>query len=501
MTIDFEKIKDLHIVCIGDIMLDEFIYGSVARISPEAPVPVLKSKNNITMLGGVGNVVTNLHFLGAKVTVFSIIGQDTNGKKVLSLLEQYPNLESYVSVDSDIPTVTKTRFVSGKQHIMRYDQETHITLDEGMEAQIIQTIQDVCKNADAIIVSDYNKGFVTSKIKNAISNLDTKAYKIVDSKGTLKEYVGFDIVTPNVKEMENFTFTKITDGKTMGDAVDTFYKMYPFENILVTASEKGMYLFEKIGMKKNPLHIPAINMAGEDMAIEYSKVPVWRVHSEPAYNSNPVDVSGAGDTVVSALAVGRAMGMSNQYALEFASHCAAVSISKSGTSYVTVEELKARYNQIQCDYRDAARLKQKIVEQKQMGRTIGFVNGCFDLFHKGHLELLRKAKERCNYLIVGVNSDVTVKKLKGETRPINDEQTRCDILSSLKFVDEVVIFDEEDPRALILKVVPDFVFKGREYETKVIVEQVVLDNIHADLVFLDTHEQTTSSIISKIKSE
>lgn len=500
MIVDFEKINDLHIVCIGDIMLDEFVYGSVDRISPEAPVPVLKSKDKLEMLGGVGNVVTNLHHLGAKVTLFSAVGQDINGRKILSMLEKYGSLEPNILVDTTTPTITKTRFLSGKQHLMRFDTEYKTEITPEAEARIIQHIQEVCVNADVIIVSDYNKGFMTHAIRTAIAQLETKAYKIVDSKAPVKDYIGFDLITPNIKELENFTFESIKDKKGISQAIDIFYKMFAFKNILVTASEKGMFLYEKIGSKKNQMLAKDINGNPFPEFADFYKTPIWRVHNEPTYNNNPVDVSGAGDTVVAAMAIAKGLGLEHQYALQFATHCAAISISKSGTSYVTVDELKYRYNQLQYNYRDIDATKARVKEQKSNNRTIGLVNGCFDLFHKGHLELLRKAKEQCNYLIVGVNGDATIKKLKGEDRPIQDEQTRCDILSSLRFVDEVVIFDEEDPRALILRIVPDLVFKGADYKDKAMIEQTVLDKLECGVIFIDLLPNTsTTATIDKIK--
>lgn len=499
MKIDFEKIKDLKVVCVGDLMLDEFVQGSVNRISPEAPVPVLKSENVIAMLGGVGNVVANLHELGAKVTLFSTIGEDANGKKLLSMLGDYKNLEAYISVDKAIRTTTKTRFVSGKQHMLRHDQESKVTFTEEAEAQIIQSITDACQDADVLIVSDYNKGYMTDNIKFALARMQTKAYKIVDSKGTIGAYSnGFDLITPNIKELENFTMSSIVAGTST--LVDILYKMYSFPQILVTASEKGMYLYEKTSERMKKIENPiSKDMTGAPF-VHYEKSPVWRVHSEPAYNSNPVDVSGAGDTVVAAIAVGKGLGLDYQYILEFASHCSAISVSKRGTSTVTVDELKARYNEAVRDYGDVLSVQRRIKSQKQNGRSIGLVNGCFDIIHSGHLKLLKQAKEHCQYLVVAVNSDTIVKQLKGDSRPINDEATRCEMLASLKYVDDVVIFDEEEPTHIISELVPDMVFKGKEYEGKALVEQIVIDQLDIGLVFLETNDHSTTKIINKIQN-
>lgn len=488
MKIDFEKIKDLKIVCIGDIMLDAFVYGSVTRISPEAPVPVMKTSHTDYMLGGVGNVAVNLLNLGANVTLFAMIGEDDAGKRVAEMLEQYPNLEAYVYVDKTINTTTKTRFVSGHQHLVRIDQEDLTVLTPEIELLAEQALQDVCGNADVIIISDYNKGFVSNRIKQIIGKLQTHAFKIVDTKGDLHSFTNIDMVTPNIKELEKYSQSKISGPQDVSKALDLFYKNYAIANVLVTASEHGMILYEQLGLKPQ-----AYGTAPSQ--------PIWRVHAEPAYNNNPIDVSGAGDTVVAAVAIGVALKVDYQYVLEFASHCAAVVIGKKGTSFVSQEEIKHRYNLIVPNFRDQENLVAKIKQQKKLGRTIGLVNGCFDIIHAGHLELLKQARDVCNYLVVAINADTTVTQLKGPTRPINDEQSRGEMLLSLKYVDEVVIFDETNPTEIIKKIVPDFVFKGKEYEGRQLSEQQALDDLDVSVIFFDTKPTTTTAIIEKIRND
>lgn len=490
MKIDFNKIKELKVVCVGDLMLDEFISGTVSRVSPEAPVPVIKHGEIRRMLGGVGNVVANLLDLGAKVTLFSTVGEDSEGRTVLGLLQKYDALEAYISVDKETPTTTKTRFVAGKQHLIRYDKEARVSFTPEAEAAIIQSIKEACVDADVLIASDYNKGYLTSAIKESLAEIQGP-FKIVDSKGSIAEYAkGFDLITPNIKELEEFTVSKVADG--MDNVVTLFNLMYSFPNILVTASERGMTLYSKEGTRKS-------KKTAKDGSIYYMTEPVWKKCYEPAYNKNPVDVSGAGDTVVASFAIGKALGLSFQDVLEFASHCAAISVNKAGTSTVSVEELEKRYNQDYVDFRDLMPVLSRLDYQRGNGRQIGFVNGCFDMLHLGHLTLLKKARENCQYLVVAVNSDYAVKQLKGETRPINDEHSRCELLSSLKFVDEVVIFDELDPREILSKLKPSVVFKGEEYSTKTIIEQETIDSISARVEFLKTNDISTTKIINKIK--
>lgn len=488
MKIDFDKIKELHIVCIGDIMLDAFVYGSVERISPEAPVPVMKTTHTDYMLGGVGNVVVNLLNLGAKVTLFSMIGEDESGQRIAEMLQKFENLEAHVFVDPSIKTTTKTRYVSGKQHLVRIDDEDFASPNTESEAYAIEKLIESGITADVLIISDYNKGFVSKALKQAIASLPDSVYKILDTKGDLRSYMNIDMVTPNVKELEKYSGQKISSPAQVSSAIDKFYTNHAIPTILVTASENGMVLYEQLGIKSTATPTSPTQ-------------PIWRVHAEPAYNNNPVDVSGAGDTVVASIAVAIALDVDYQYALEFASHCSAVAIGKKGTSHVELTEIKQRYNLVRTDYRDHTKVINTIRLQKKMGRTIGLVNGCFDLLHAGHLELLRKSKEVCNYLIVAINSDTTVKALKGNTRPIIDEQTRAEILEALKYVDAVVIFDEETPIETITKFVPDFIFKGKDYEGKELAEQEIVDRLDTSIIFFDTAVQSTTAIIKKIKDE
>jgi len=474
MKIPFETIKDLKIVVVGDSMLDVFSYGTVERMSPEAPVPILKHNKEHFMLGGALNVVANLHSLGAKVTIFSILGDDTNGRKILSLLEKMDDLEAYITIDKNAITTTKTRFLSGNQHLLRHDSEEKTILNSDTELQIIKNLIESCNDADVIIASDYAKGFMTPKIRLALAQLKCKAYKIVDTKGNVSDYAnGFDLITPNVKELSNLSKTMITSPTNFNKAIENFTKEYNFPNILITASEHGMQLYQKLSKS-------------------------YRVISEIAYNTNPVDVSGAGDTVVASLAIAIGLKVNLQDALEFASRCAGISIGKSGTSTVTLDEILSCYNKT-INYKEID--TKKLIEQKELGRTIGFVNGCFDTLHAGHLSLLKQAKEKCQFLIVAINSDKTIKDLKGTNRPINDEHTRAELLASLKYVDMVVIFDEKDPRKLIQKLLPDIAFKGREYENKKIIEQKLLDSIECPIVYFDTCDVSTTKIIEKMRKE
>ena len=504
VKIDFDKIKDLHIICLGDIMLDEFIYGSVDRISPEAPIQVLKVNKNNQMLGGVGKVAANLLDLGAKVTLFSQVGHDFNGDRIAKLLDNYPTLEAYVYVDKRNCTVTKTRFLSGKQHILRVDQEENKGLNKEIETEMLENLKEVASVADVLIISDYNKGFVSPAIKQALSELPI--LKILDSKGDLTPYRGkVDILTPNIKELELYSGMKITDSESIKEAITKLNLKYNINNVLLTASEKGMYFFSKIGETPNP----ANDFMGRAMdgskfpgVPEYPGVPIWDIHAERSYNNNPVDVSGAGDTVIAALAIGLGLvGFDHvQQAIEFASRAAGLAISKSGTSTVTEIEMKRNYNLLSINYRDQAEILYRVNAQHSMNRTIGFINGCFDLFHSGHATLLKKAKDQCDYLIVAVNSDATIKKLKGESRPIINEQDRCDVLKSNRHVDDVIIFDEDDPREILKLIRPHLIFKGIDYQGKPLIEQEVLDAIGCKLVLLTTTDESTTKIVNKLSN-
>ena len=483
MTIDFSKFNNLKILVIGDVMLDQFIYGSVSRISPEAPVPVLKVKHNNEMLGGAGNVVNNLLALNTNVVFLSLIGEDASGKKIQSMLESKEKLESYLYVDDDFQTVTKTRFVGGTQHLVRIDQEKDFIMSSDLEDQIISKFLELAPLVDVIIISDYNKGLITTNLKKAIAATKTPAKKILDTKGSLKEYSGrIDYITPNIKETEHYSGISINSPETMSAAASHIAKTYSLNKILITASEDGMYLYDAI--TDHPL----------------TGFPIWKIQHQRALNNSPVDISGAGDTVIAALSIAIGLEYSDAVAMEFASQCAAISVGKSGTSIVTIDEIKEKYVvNINHEYTDIIKLNGKLESIRDI-KIIGFVNGCFDVLHVGHLSMLEQAREKCDFLVVGLNSDVSVAQLKGDERPIISELDRAKMLSSLKCVDAVIIFNELEPSNTIQQIRPNMVIKSKQYENVEIPEKKIIDDIDCELHFVDSKSnQSTTQIIESIK--
>lgn len=483
MTISFEEIKNLKILVIGDVMLDQFVYGSVNRISPEAPVPVLKISHTTEMLGGAGNVVNNLLSLGANVTFLGLIGDDGNGKQIQSLLQVKEKLESYLYVDDEYRTVTKTRFVGGIQHMVRVDQELDFTMSADLEKQIIAKLYELMLLVDVIIISDYNKGFITSNIKVALGKIKTPAKKVLDAKGSLKEYAGqIDYITPNIKEAEQYSGINITSPETMSFAASAICRKYNLNKILITASEKGMYLFEAI--TEHPV----------------TGVPLWSIQHQKTLNTTPVDISGAGDTVISALAIAIGLKVDHAIAMEFASQCAAISISKSGTSIVTLDEIMAKYQPSPTiDFRNIENVVETIDKIRSV-KTIGFVNGVFDLLHGGHIALLENARRHCDFLIVGINSDTSVKQIKGDSRPIIKEHDRATMLSAIRYVDAVIIFDEVTPEEILKQIRPDVVVKSSQYKDGNLPELTTLTEISCNLIYVDPDpSQSTTTIINDIK--
>mgnify|MGYP001078278086 CR=1 FL=1 len=435
----FSNLKSVNVFCMGDIMLDTYIFGHVERISPEAPVPVLKIDHVNHVLGGAGNVVRNLLELGVHVSFMGVIGNDQSGNHIRMLLSQENDVTPYLYVDhEDRITSHKTRFIA-QQQLLRADAEAimPVVWSEDMECDLKVALEW----ANVVVLSDYAKGMLTSGVMARIVDLCAqKGLPIfVDPKGLdWERYKGATLLTPNKKELSSYVGYPLNDEETLLEAALQTIKHLNLQGILVTRGAEGMTLV----MNDNS------SLTERTKAVEV------------------FDVSGAGDTVISALVAFYGAGGIIQQSTHIANIAAGIVVGKMGTAPITLEEL---YHAIELEsfnnkVLSLSMAKERVQKLRHRSKIIGFTNGCFDLLHQGHLSLLSQAKSQCDHLIVGINTDASVRALKGEGRPIQDEETRASILAALSIVDMVILFDNETPFELINTLQPDVLIKGADYQ-------------------------------------
>ena len=442
-----EKFKQVRILVIGDIMLDRFIYGNVERISPEAPVPVFKYKSEKEMLGGAGNVVANLAKMGCMVKFIGIIGRDESGEKIAKQLKEIGAHVHLLKLEN-YQTIVKTRLIAGNNHLTRVDQEEILPVIEGLLPRYQRILNQAVKNADIVLVSDYNKGLLTSVTTPMIIQTCHNYHKkvIVDPKGAdYSKYIGATLIKPNLKEFSQATGCQYNptsadfQQQIQQKAKDLFQK-YHIEHLIITLSEYGM------------IHVDAAN--------DLLQIPT---EAKEVY-----DVSGAGDTSLATIGAALGAGAPVKEAMKLANLAAGIAVGKLGTATVSAKELENALS-IHQSAPDGWQQKRKIITLEQAEeivkaarenhQTIGFTNGCFDCCHLGHLHSLMEAKKLCDVLIVGVNSDESVRGNKGPLRPIQDEKTRAMLLASLVFVDYVIVFDDKTPMEIVEKLKPDIIAK------------------------------------------
>jgi len=433
---------EARVLCVGDIMLDRFISGDVARISPEAPVPVLRIREETEMLGGVGNVARNLAGLGVKPALIATVGADVAGATVLEQLEALGVEASGLVGDSGRPTAIKTRYLAGNQQMLRADKEETGPLRPATADALVTAVTSALGACAVLVLSDYGKGVLGDGRAKALIDAAKDAGKtvIVDPKGNdYGIYAGADLVTPNRKELSEASGMAVGGVEDAVVAAQGLIGRHGFGAILVTLSQQGMALVTA----DTSLHVPA----------EAREV---------------FDVSGAGDTVVATLAGALAAGAEMADAVRLANAAAGIVVGKVGTAAVYAAELVSALH-----HEDISRAEAKVLTLteamdrtqvwRRQGMKIGFTNGCFDLLHPGHISLLDQARATCDRLIVGLNSDESVARLKGPERPVQGEAGRATVLASLAGVDMVVVFEQDTPLQLIAQLRPDVLVKGADY--------------------------------------
>ena len=444
-----EQITSATVLCIGDVMLDRFISGDVERISPEAPIPILQVENEKIMLGGAGNVARNISSLGGSVRFISVIGEDTAGEDIEKMLINDLSLDVHLVVDPSRTSSQKSRFVAGNQQMLRADMETVHPVSDEIANIILEIAEEELPECGALMLSDYGKGVLSDDVLSRLINLARGQNKpvIIDPKGSdYSCYKGAMLITPNRKELEYATGMQTNTDTNIIDACNHLISTAGIEGVLVTRSSDGMSLIMR---DQDAWHLPADARA-------------------------VFDVSGAGDTVAAAISLSLAAGSGLKNAATLANSAAGIVVGKVGTATVQMIEVLStlsdgKINPATHSVLDDKNALRQISSWQTQGLSVGFTNGCFDILHNGHQFLLQQAADSCDKLIVAINTDASVRKLKGDDRPVNNEINRAVLLSSLKMVDAVILFDDKTPLRLIQLLRPNVLIKGADYEENKIV--------------------------------
>jgi D-beta-D-heptose 7-phosphate kinase / D-beta-D-heptose 1-phosphate adenosyltransferase len=465
------KFADARVACLGDVMLDRYVYGHVDRISPEAPIPVLRVERDVSMLGGVGNVARNIVALGGKARLIAAIGDDEAGLQLADLAGKVRGLEAHVSVEIGRQTTVKSRFVAGGQQLLRADRETARPIIDATAERLMEDVADALADSAVIVLSDYAKGVLTDAVTADAIARARKAGRLViaDPKSAdFSRYRGVSLLTPNRRELMTATGLSCENDAEVTRAARRAIELAGVDAVLATLGDRGMALVTR----KTAHHLPA----------EAREV---------------FDVSGAGDTVVATLALALAAGSDLDEAAQLANRAAGIVVAKAGTAVVHPEELAHALG------RDAKILSlgpalDRIATWRRQGARIGFTNGCFDLLHPGHISLLAQARARCDRLVVGLNSDKSVTRLKGAGRPVQGEAARAQVLAALQAVDLVVVFAEDTPVELIRAVRPELLVKGADYTVATVVGAELVQGWGGEVFLAElTPGASTSSMIAK----
>ncbi len=458
------------VLVVGDVMLDEFVYGETRRISPEAATPVLSVSRVTRMVGGAANVARGVAALDVDCDLLGVVGEDVTGNDLLRELVavNMPRFHPWALVDPSRATTRKTRFVSEQHssHLLRVDTEKIELLSIGMERDLVVRALSCLAEADVLVLSDYCKGVITSNVALELIRAARRDNKIVivDSKRSdLAIFMGANIVKLNEIEFEK-ALSDLADAG-LGCAAD-LARHLNVDHLLLTRGERGLSCYAADGS-------PVTKVQGRSIKVR--------------------DVSGAGDTVVATLAAMLADGCELAPALRRANHAASIAVGKLGTATVTRAELA---NDKIGTYSDCRLLTQRLAEWD--GKRVVFTNGCFDLLHMGHISLLNEARAQGDKLIVGINSDDSVRRVKGIGRPIQTQEERAMMLAALDIVDLVVIFDGDDPRSLIEYVQPHVLVKGSDYEREEIIGREFAKRTH--IVERTPDSPSTTQTIERVKA-
>jgi len=474
---DLDRFKSARVLCIGDVMLDHYVYGEVERVSPEAPIPVLRIERETHTLGGAGNVLRNLRALGASASFVSVVGNDEPGREIGRLLSGQDGAEVHMLVQPERITTVKTRYIAANQQLLRADRESAVPLGPYIREDLLRLARELVTSHPVVVVSDYAKGVLTEgmalEIINAARDAGTRV--IVDPKGGDHiRYRGADMVKPTRRELAQATGMPVATDREVVAAAQSLIERCAIRSVLVSLGRDGMILLEGDGT----------------------------VHIQRAEMREVYDVSGAGDTVVATMAAGMGAGLEPRAAMRLASAAAAVVVGKVGTAVAYPSEIAGLLHGAELHSEGKLQPRRAALETvarwQRKGLKIGFTNGCFDLLHPGHVALLSQAKAACDRLVVGLNSDASTARLKGPARPVQGETARAAVLASLAAVDLVVIFEEDTPLELIDAIRPGVLVKGADYRFEEVVGADLVKSYGGEILLAElTPGYSTTATIAR----
>ncbi len=472
-----KEIKKKKIIVIGDIMLDEYYLGDVKRISPEAPVPVFNKKDHYCSMGGAANVAQNLIAANQNVSIISVVGNDKQGQQLLGLLQDSGIDTSSIILSSNRCTTVKTRFLAENgQQLMRVDEETSLELCDEEYLQLKELFTNAIAKCELLIISDYRKGLLNEDFSKYIINLanENEVPVIVDVKGSNPDlYYGATIIKPNKKELADLVGFSVKSYDEVVKASRDLLGRMNAKYIITTCGAEGMILVSN----------------NEEKKYDSIKREVF-------------DVTGAGDTAVAYLATCIANNYDMDSAIGVSIVASGLQVGKVGTKPIGLSEVIEAFDNISSRKKLIKKEELLKIRNENIERTVVFTNGCFDILHVGHIRYLKEAAKLGDVLIIGLNSDGSIKRIKGNNRPINDERDRVEMLAAYDFVDYIVVFDEDTPYDIIKILKPDIIVKGADYTNKEIVGRDLVESYggRVELVPYITGK-STSNIINNVREK
>lgn len=473
----FERVRGTRVLVVGDLMLDEYIWGNVERVSPEAPVQVLEWVSHHDGLGGAANVAQNLVALGCEVWLLGVVGNDEKGTRLRELVAQQ-GIHDEILTDTLRPTTTKLRVMAGSQQMLRIDREQRHRLGDEQQQALIERIAARLGDVDGVVCSDYGKGVLTREVLSATRRHAQAQSKMVlaDPKGTdYTRYMGFDVVTPNRKELEAASGLPAGNDHDIIAAGTKVLNEIRGAALLVTRGKDGMTLLRS--------ERPAVHIASAAREV--------------------FDVTGAGDTVIAVFAMAVFRGVDLEPAAQLANIAAGLEVAKIGAAPVTFKELltdlEGGPHYEGTKILAWPELQRVVSRARGQGRRVVFTNGCFDILHVGHIELLRKARALGDLLVVGLNSDASIRTLKGATRPLIGQNERAHVLAALDAVDYVTLFEEDTPMKLIELLHPDVLVKGGDYSLDGVVGRDLVESYGGHVALVPVVEgYSTTDLVRRI---